>query len=413
MNTLRDYVEWKLTHSDKVAEAGGYPLILEKCKKNKKMKDLKVYGNSVHDGTPTPENPVEVQSIGEKTENLYNHATATVFMAWRISTVNAVCDKGKIESVINESGTGGFLNVKIDNASNYRGKSLVCTWKAITANNINLSYTGLCIYDADNKNILESSSKKFGDDGYNCNVLVIPDTIADTDKLTFRLYLGKGQKGDIIGIHDLMIFEGTKPRIYEPYGYKIPIIQSSENTEPIIHSIYLDEPLRKIGDYTDYIDFANKKVVRTIAQMILNGSENIQTFAGEGVASYPYTYLNLGSYGMVINDICLCNQLTLQNNFSYSREGVNVFRIFNSSNGDSRFAFRLYQNGNPVVETNEIKNALSQKYGQGQPLKIYYALATTKTEDIECQLPKITEKTTVFTVDSTIEPSNMYGKYIK
>ena len=65
MNALKDYVDWKLTHSDKTTEAEGYPLILEKCKKNKKMKDLKVYGNSVQNGTPTPENPVEVQSVGE------------------------------------------------------------------------------------------------------------------------------------------------------------------------------------------------------------------------------------------------------------------------------------------------------------------------------------------------------------
>ena len=65
MNTLKDFVNWKLTHSDKVAEAEGYPLIMEKCKKNKKMKQLKIYGNSVQDGTLTHENSIEVQSVGD------------------------------------------------------------------------------------------------------------------------------------------------------------------------------------------------------------------------------------------------------------------------------------------------------------------------------------------------------------
>ncbi|MBO5725586.1 MAG: hypothetical protein J6S00_00815, partial [Clostridia bacterium] len=38
--------------------------------------------------------------------------------------------------------------------------------------------------------------------------------------------------------------------------YKIPII-SSASGETIETNIYLDEPLRKIGDYADYIDFEN------------------------------------------------------------------------------------------------------------------------------------------------------------
>ena len=65
MNTLKDYVNWKLTHADKVAEAEGYPMVMENCKANKQMKQLEIYGNSFQDGTPTPENSVEVQSVGE------------------------------------------------------------------------------------------------------------------------------------------------------------------------------------------------------------------------------------------------------------------------------------------------------------------------------------------------------------
>ena len=75
MNTLKDYVNFKLTHADKIAEANGYPLKMENCKKYKKMRDLKVYGNSVQDGTPTPDAPIEVQSVGELTYNLLNDTT--------------------------------------------------------------------------------------------------------------------------------------------------------------------------------------------------------------------------------------------------------------------------------------------------------------------------------------------------
>ena len=45
METLKNYVNWKLAHSDKVANAEGYPLIMENCKTNKRMKQLQVYGD--------------------------------------------------------------------------------------------------------------------------------------------------------------------------------------------------------------------------------------------------------------------------------------------------------------------------------------------------------------------------------
>ena len=34
--------------------------------------------------------------------------------------------------------------------------------------------------------------------------------------------------------------------------------------EPTVYSIYLDEPLRCVGDTCDYIDFVNQQVVRNV-----------------------------------------------------------------------------------------------------------------------------------------------------
>ena len=36
------------------------------------LQDYRIYGNTVQNGTPTPENPVEVQGCGERTENLFD-----------------------------------------------------------------------------------------------------------------------------------------------------------------------------------------------------------------------------------------------------------------------------------------------------------------------------------------------------
>ena len=54
------------------------------------------------------------------------------------------------------------------------------------------------------------------------------------------------------------------------YGkYKIPVIVGNTTT-----NIYLDEPLRKIGDYSDYIDFRNQKEFRNV---IVNDDTGTQT----------------------------------------------------------------------------------------------------------------------------------------
>ena len=58
-----------------------------------------------------------------------------------------------------------------------------------------------------------------------------------------------------IYIDTIQIEEGTKATKYEPYGR---------------YNVYLDKPLYKVDDYADYIDFKNQKVVRSIAEEIVD-----------------------------------------------------------------------------------------------------------------------------------------------
>lgn len=58
---------------------------------------------------------------------------------------------------------------------------------------------------------------------------------------------------------------------------KIPIKLTNENGESETKNIYLDEPLRKIGNYADYIDFKTGKVVRNIGKIESYNGETITT----------------------------------------------------------------------------------------------------------------------------------------
>ena len=67
--TLLVYGGWR-----ELIASGVPPLTLTKCK-NDYLIDYKIYGNSVQNGTPTPEAPIEVESVGDKTSNLFNQFT--------------------------------------------------------------------------------------------------------------------------------------------------------------------------------------------------------------------------------------------------------------------------------------------------------------------------------------------------
>ena len=50
------------------SKAGSLPLMLENCVDEESLISYTIQGNSVQDGTPSPETPVEVESVGEYDE---------------------------------------------------------------------------------------------------------------------------------------------------------------------------------------------------------------------------------------------------------------------------------------------------------------------------------------------------------
>ena len=51
---------------------GTNSVTLDNCVDDDSLINLKLYGNSVQDGTPAPDNPIEIQSVGELSRNLFD-----------------------------------------------------------------------------------------------------------------------------------------------------------------------------------------------------------------------------------------------------------------------------------------------------------------------------------------------------
>ena len=521
MLTLKDYVNWGLTHCDKVESAEGVPLVLENCVKNKKMKQLEVYGNSVQKGTPTPENPIEVESVGEKcTKNLFeveqfeaelqhgyilNDAGEktidhiSTYSSYRIPIYKdqTVCIKGWFqrfyvfnaddvfvmrsinyaERLMNTQYTpteDGYIRLQIRNATynankgkeqiesgsvateyepygkfkipvTVRGKNLIPLSSRLANNYSEYSVSGTSYTIRGNVGagrLQATTGQLMFPSLYNIETYGMEVTAGKTYRIAFD-YLLK-ERGAYDNYISLIIY-GTSNAVRLTNGYVKGVVGETishnfsftseydekvclcfrinnnlvtlsdirfedADVEPITTNVYLDEPLRKIGDYADVLDFKGKKVVRKVNEHIMTGKESLSRFSG----SYPYIFLNVGEAGYVVDDACLSNQLIHQSGFSVSREGVNKFRVFNSySNVSARIVFRIYVDDVAVTNESHVKALLKEKYDNNAPLVFYYVLSEPYEEPIECELPILTAKTSVIEIGTSIEPSNIKGKYIK
>lgn len=220
-----NYVRNKMRHLYKTAEAEGVPCIL-KYSKGKYMKDYEIYGNSMQDGTPSPENPVEIQSVGDFTKNLlpYPYISTT-------KTINGVTftDNGDGSITVNGTATANAVFYLVDGESNYTldkcglkiGDSYTISKILVSGDSIANIYFTANYYDKNGKmqegavisnsntatKTIKSDFKSWG-----IYLLVLKDkTVNNT---TIKLQLEKG----------------SSATEYEPYHkYDIPITVAGKN----------------------------------------------------------------------------------------------------------------------------------------------------------------------------------------
>lgn len=376
----------------------GYPLTLTNSL-GKKLKDYKIYGNSIQNGTPTPDDPIEIESVGEKTKNLLNPKA-------QLSTLIGVY---KGIDVIEYAKQNVMLSIRLKEGKSVpSGIYFGVPYKLTTS--------GAMGYWLIDNGVLKNTRfnlKQLGDTVTNMGIGVYPATQTNWDK--------------IFDAFDVQLELGTIATEYEPYGYKIPIKVSGNDVEPQTYNIYLDEPLRKIGDYADYIDFENGKVVRKISSaIILKPSTYIPSKKKDVCWFSVYTRDVLLPH---IVDTPVISKMfkSLQNAWWQNDEGVLSHKI---NTEGVYFSLKWERMGLVYDGTNVYKKEDTEKTKPLTDLEIYnligeyfpntftedertihYALLTPIEQSIE--LPNIPTHrgTTIIEVDTTILPSNMKVVY--
>lgn len=181
-----------------------------------------ISGNTVQNGTPTPDNPVDVNGVGELTDNLFNPDD---------SEFGFVDSRGIVSSGSDNMRTVNFIPV-------------------LPNTTYSLNATGSRRIKAFKQNKTVVSDASYNDYGISLNTDNTFTTNSETYFIRFSF-----QPAEL----PIMFNEGSAVKPYEPYGYKIPISNGQQTT-----NIYL----------------GNTQTVRAIKKLVLTGNENYGTSGG-------------------------------------------------------------------------------------------------------------------------------------
>ena len=347
-------------------------------------KDLKAWsitGNTVQNGTPTPENPVEVWGCGDRTANLFDNSL--------LEQGGWIASAGTIPTKL----LPGETNYTRRTRYNQIIPLLASTLSLYCPANIKINYVWI---DANGISLGGSGYQKNGD------TATAPEQAVS---MTFILGLDSDIECTPSDFSDINLVAGSiAPESYEPYGYKIPISSAGQITP-----VYLGEV----------------ETTRRIRKLVLTGKEGwVRT------ANRRCYYINLekgcpADYLKSNIVMVMCSHYKGQRNTSSGSNEVNEGCICFFVGG----GFELYIGEITITTAEEFKTYLQQQYAAGTPVTVWYVLATEKTAVVNEPLMKVGDYadtlsmeqagvqiptlngTTVIDVDTAVKPTEMYTKY--
>lgn len=189
--------------------------------------NLKIEGNSIQEGTPTPESPIEIQSVGERSRNLlpYPYAHTT-----KVSSGITFIDNG--DGSITVSGTStGFAGFNIAESSNLTLTPGKKYYAKLFRNDVNINI--IYHYKDESGGVHYTGNGVEWQEGYNTLIIYLqvnPEyTVSDT-------------------VYPYFVEYDLKDTEYERPGYKIPIQIQANNLfdYAILEQYYITEDLNNI-----------------------------------------------------------------------------------------------------------------------------------------------------------------------
>lgn len=341
------------------------------------LNNYKIFGNSTQNGTPTPDSPVEVESVGD----LITDTTDINYGKYKIPII--VSGLNKMSSELEIGGIGGNTGVNYSTTTRIRTKEYI-EIKPNTRYTLILpseyTYVNAHAYD-ENYNFITA--------------IYIMSTATPSNAKYIRFSVKKDDQTltetDLDALKTIMLVEGTDIVPYEPYK------------QAQTYNIYLDEPLRKINEFSDYVDFKSGKVVRNIYAGILDGTES---WSLGGTTSNDYqTYYSRKYSGMTLkgNRNCLSNKFNFKDGSIWTAPAP--YLIQTGSNDKVCYITLPKSIASDISQAKQFFNENNSKY--------YFILNTSKEESVSMPNINLNSTKNYISIDTTTSPSNIELEVIK
>ena len=457
--------------------------------------DMQIMGDSIQNGVPTPETPVVIESVGDKTSNIADLSKAVVSTNTPFTTFNYDNATGTIEltSTPSQYDYVGIpintdLGIKLEVGKTYYcGATVTISGKQTTdstfirfgvtadaksyKNNGTYELKETFTYNGEAtlrvqfnvgstepaqvkyENIYLSEVDEFEPYGYKVPIKVVGKNLFDISRLTSTSEITNNNDGTItvrdaavrtretlqelcpnLKAGDVITFSmettgATYIYFYTTVGhvwingrtytvtqeeldttlalytgtiskFQIELGTTATNYEPYLNgttNIYLKEPLRKVDDYADYIDYKNKKVVRNVGKTIYDENTPFYFTTGtywheDGVTTAFTYYSPSNALSNAFGIKCLSNL------FEYKPSNSINKKLPYISGNSTNIIFAV--NNEIATTVEELKTYLAQTN-----LEIIYKLVTPTEETIDVPEISTARGTNYFEFDTEVSPS--------
>lgn len=414
--------ETKITGYEKTDVSGEGGITIESCY-NDYLHNAQIKGNSVQNGTPTPDTPVEIQSVGEfvaegdyagKYKIPVTARGKNIYKPTRFATNNipAQTTAARLE---NTHGT-------VINTTNAKAGEVIVTQTRVNREEDLLHYANgfFCIetgtqlipggkytlsFDCEiiesplNTNYMDIYPNNYTP-AYRFSVINGRNSVDFTHNTTagYNNFLHIRNAGKSLKISNVMITEQGYNSDYEPY------------IEPQTFDIYLDEPIRKAGIYYDYIDFEQKKILRNVTEEIFQGNEKWVLYNNAFSVEIKNTRSNYRDN--MYSVAAICNRFKAVSGYDVYYAGYYFAEDFLVCCGLGSKGKQFSVIPASILPTvSEWKETLKHWNEEGNPMTAYHAMDTVE-EEIE--LPKLPtfKGTTIYEISTQIT-ANISGMYKK
>lgn len=329
-----------------------------------------ISGNMVQESVPNPQNPVTPQECGDRTAQLFDISKATV---------------GKY---IDSSGNEKTSQIGLTSHSDYIPITSEAQYTLSVKKPEYASFTMSICWYTEEKEFISRNSELLNTPA---GVYSMSKTAPNNAAFVIINYFTYETAGDIY----CMFNSGSTALPYEPFGYALPLTLAGQT-----QTVYLDEPLRKIGDYADTVE-QDGTVTRRIKKLVLTGSElwlplwNSMSIKLSDAIDTTKIIAAMSSHYAGKNTVSSASgrPAAYGDNCIFLRASSPiVMLIYDTVNGTDRESFNAY---------------LAEQYAAGTPVCVWYVLETAQTETFTAPTITPAKGANTLTVGTTLQPSEV------